>query len=131
MSTDPGVEVLIWTVQLPLVVVQVLTPPTKAAPALLFSRLRVQVVPFGAGPKPVTASPGAPAGRPSSCWIVHVIVCAWFTSFVAVSGLRAICASTYTWWASAESLRPVRLARVTETSARPHAGVAGLSTERG
>ena len=90
MSTDPGVDVLIWTVQLPLVVVHVFTPPTKAAPAVLFSRLSVQVVPFGAGPKPVTASPGAPAVRPSSCWIVQVIVWGSLTAFVSVSGLKSI-----------------------------------------
>src|SRR5437763_1871681 len=54
------VEVLlICTVLVPVPpdVVQVLTPATTAAPALLFRRLNVTVVPFGAGPKPVAASP--------------------------------------------------------------------------
>src|SRR5437899_3003691 len=112
MSTDPGVDVLIWTVQLPLVVVQVFTPPTKAAPALLFSRLSVQVVPFGAGPKPVTASPGAPAVRPSSCWIVQVIVWGSLTAFVSVSALSLHDALPISLLASAELLPPVPVARV-------------------
>ena len=66
MLTLPAVLVLICTVQVPAVVVQVF-PPTKLAPAVLFTRLKVTSVPFGAGPKPVAPSPGAPAGSPSSC----------------------------------------------------------------
>ena len=66
----------------------------KAAPAVLLSKVKTTHVPFGAGAKPVTKSPPCPAVRPSSCDTVAVIVCAWFTSFVAVRGLTVILAST-------------------------------------
>src|SRR4029079_7204303 len=90
MSTPPGVAELIWTEQVPPVVVQVL-PPTNAAPAVLFSRLKVTRVPSGAGPKPVDASPpGAPEASWSFWLTVAVIVWAWPTGFVAVSGDRTI-----------------------------------------
>src|SRR4029079_10382105 len=96
MSTPPGVAELIWTEQVPPVVVQVL-PPTNAAPAVLFSRLKVTRVPSGAGPKPVDASPpGAPEASWSFWLTVAVIVWAWPTGFVAVSGDRTIRASGLT-----------------------------------
>jgi len=57
MSTDPAVFDVIWTVQDPPVVVQVLTPPTNDAFAVFADRLNVSVVPFGTFAQPVTPSP--------------------------------------------------------------------------
>ena len=108
MSTEPAVVVLILIVQVPvppdvwqssrlLAVPPQLLPSSgvvKVAPAVLLSSVKTTQVPLGAGPKPVVPSPGAPAASPSSCCTVAVIVCAAFTSFVAVSGLTAIFAST-------------------------------------
>ena len=109
MSTDPAVVVVIVMLHLPVppevtqssrllpVVPPQLLPSSgvvKSAVAVLLSKVKTTHVPFGAGAKPVTKSPPCPAVRPSSCDTVAVIVCAWFTSFVAVRGLTVILAST-------------------------------------
>src|SRR5437773_2326372 len=131
MSTEPAAVELICTEHVPPVVVQVCgAAATKVAPAVLLSSENVTVVPSGAGPKPVTASPGAPAGRPSSWLTVAVIVCALFTPLVAVSGDSTIRASTYSLLAfalSPESPSPV--ARVSEIPPTENVVVAWMSTE--
>src|SRR6478752_5529390 len=108
MSTPPGVVVLIWTLQVPPVVVHVFTLFTKLAPAVLFSRLNVTVVPFGAGPKPVVPSPPVAPNASWSSWLtVAVIVCGLLTSLVAVSGERTILASGWTLVNVHENSRPL------------------------
>ena len=98
ISTPPVVDVLICTLQLPPVVVQVFTSFTKVAPAALFTRLNVTVVPFGAGPKPVVPSPPVTPEASWSSWLtVAVIVCGLLTSLVADGGERTILASGRTF----------------------------------
>src|SRR5438034_783259 len=131
MATERADVELICTEHVPPVVVQVCgAAATKVAPAVLLSSENVTVVPSGAGPKSVTASPGAPAGRPSSWLTVAVIVCALFTPLVAVSGDSTIRASTYSLLAfalSPESPSPV--ARVSEIPPTENVVVAWMSTE--
>jgi len=83
MVTLPAVVELTLIEQLPPVVVQVLTPPTKVAPAVLFDRLNVTSVPSGAFTNPL----------PVFCCTVAVNVCGDPTALVAVSGLIVIFAS--------------------------------------
>ena len=136
MSTEPAVDVVIVIGHCPaagvvpsmpvrqssrlLAVPPQLLPSSgvvKAAPAVLLSSVKITQVPLGAGPKPVAPSPGAPAASPSSCCTVAVIVCAVPTSFVAVSGLTAIFASTTCNGSHALSLGSFLLAIAVKTPA--------------
>src|SRR5579864_5665962 len=84
MLTLPAVVEFTLIEQLPAVVVQVLGP-TKAAPAVLFNRLKATVVPSGALVNPL----------PVFCCTVAVKVCADPTALVALGGLRVILASGF------------------------------------
>ena len=81
----PAVLLVTDTLQEPAVVVQVLTPPTKVAPAVLFDRLNVTSVPSGAFTNPL----------PVFCCTVAVNVCGDPTALVAVCGVIEMFKSTH------------------------------------
>ena len=99
MSTLPAVVVVIttWQVPRPFEMVQVApagATGTNTAFAVLTGRLKLTMVPFGAGAKPVTPSPPCAAVSPSFWLTVAVIVCEARTELTAVSGVTAMPAST-------------------------------------